>query len=458
MKVNIERVNPVTRRITVNIPRERVAKELNKAYRNLAKTVRMPGFRPGKVPRMMLEARFGEQIEGEVRTKLISDTLESTIEEHDLFVVTEPQIDPSRLRPGSNFEYSATVEIKPEVEAKDYEGIELTRTVYTRVVDGEEVRAPYRIEDDEVDAKIEQMRREHAELVPVEDEEKSLEMGDYASIEYLISIGDRKVGGDEPRSIDLKLEEGSFLPGFAERLVGMKQGERRTFELTVPDDFRQPTLAGKTLECDVTVKQISRLELPELDDEFAADLGKDDMEQVRAHVREEIKAHHENMAMMELRRKALETVLERNPIELPKGLVEQQVQALAREQRRQAGQKVPRGEIDLTDKEREALEKEARFRLKGVLLLESIAQQQGIEVTDEDVDKHLAKEAEKVGTNVAALRGRYMKNNMLEELKNRLLEEKTIDFILDKANITDVEHSDSEHSHEHAEEARDSDA
>jgi trigger factor len=435
MKVSIETISPVTRKIQVNIPRDRVARELDRAYQNLQRGVNMRGFRPGHVPRSVLEARFRSQIEGEVTTKLISDTLESTIEQNKLFVVSQPVIEPGRLTPKEDFEYTATIEIKPEVQAKDYAGLELTREKYA---------------DDEgaIERQLNTMREQKANLEVVE-EERPLQEGDIARIDYTMKVDGRSMDKGQPRNVHVSVTPGSFLPGFSDQLIGMKPGETRTFDLTVPADFQQPTLAGKTLTLTVTLNDIKRRVVPELDDEFARDLEFDDLEALREHVRKDLREHLDASSDIKVRRDAAQKLIEANPIELPQGLVNQQIELLAQEQRRQMGRQAPKGRIELTDALRAQFSEEAGFRLKASLILESIAKQEGLEVSEEDVDTRLAEIAEETGQRVEAVRGLYMKNNAIEDLKSKILEEKALEFVMEKANVTDMEKPFAEHAHDH---------
>lgn len=435
MKVTIETVSPVTRKIQISIPRERVASELARAYGNLQRGIKMRGFRPGHVPRSVLEARFGNQIEGEVTTKLISDTLENTIEQNSLFVVSQPVIEPGRLTPQADFEYVATVEIKPEVNAAGYTGLNLTRE-------------KYELDESAVERQLNSLREQKSNLVVVE-EARPLQEGDIARIDYTMAVDGRPLDKGQPRNVHVQVTPGSFLPGFAEQIIGMNAGESRSFELDVPADYSQPGLAGKHLKLNVTLNDIKRREMPELDDEFAKDLEFDTLEALKESIRKDLREHLENSSDLKVRREAAEQLIASNPIELPQGLVNQQIELLAQEQRRQMGRQAPRGRIELTEAMRAEFKQDAEFRLKASLILESIARQESLAVTDEDVNERLEEIARESGQRVEAVRGLYMKNNAIEDLKSKILEEKALEFVMEKANVTDVEKPFSEHAHDH---------
>lgn len=421
MKVTIDTENSVTRKIKVTVPQERVTRELDRAYKNLQRDVKMRGFRPGHVPRSLLQARFGGQVENEVRTRLISETLENIIEENNLFVVSQPTITPGTVASNTDFEYEANVEIKPELDATGYTGLSLTR----ESVD---------VAEDQVTAQIQRMREQRAELQVVE-EERALAEGDVARVEYTMSVDGKVLDKGQPRNVHLNIQSGVFMPGFAEAVTGMNRGESREVTLSLPLDYPQKPLAGKTVTLNVTLHDIKKRVLPELDDEFARDLQADSLDALREKIRSDIAAQVGQVAEVKTRRQAAAQLIERNPVELPKGLINQQIEMLAREQQRLAGRQPTRGPINLTEEMRAELAQEAEFRLKASLILESIAQKENISVEDSDVNAELAEIARQTGQRVEAVRGLYMKNNAMEDLRNKILEEKALKFVMDHSEV-----------------------
>jgi len=435
MKVTVESVDSVTRKIMVSIPQTKVKKELDRAYRNLQRDVRMHGFRPGKVPRMVLEARFRTQIEGEVRTKLISDSLESTIEEQKFFVVSQPSIEPGRLASSENFDYTATVEIKPEVDAKNFLGLEVQREKFI-------------FDETMVEKELKTVQQQKAELIEVQ-EERALAVDDIARIEYVMKVDDSDPL--EAQSVHLHIGDDSFIPGFAEKIVGMNKGEIRVVGLDLPVDHEQKALAGRHVELTVTLHDIKKRVTPELDDEFAKDLEFDDLDALRASIRENIEKQLRDSSDAKIRREVAEMLIARNEIHLPLGLVNQQVELLAEEQRRSMGRQAPQGKLNLTDEQRTELVNEAEFRIRSSLILESIAQQENLEVTSEHVDRRLEEIARESHQRVEAVKGYYMKNNAMDDLKAKVLEEMALEHVIGKAVVIEVElpFDDDAHDHTH---------
>lgn len=425
MNVTVEAVNPVTRKLSVRIPGDKVKRELDTAYRNLQKEVRMHGFRPGHVPRTVLEARFRAHVENEVATRLISDSLERSFEDNNLMVVSQPNIEPGRLVSGVDFEYVATVEVKPELTAQGYTEIALTREKYP-------------LDEAEVTKKLEALRESKAMLVVIE-EDRALEEGDVARLDYTALFDGKPLEKNMPKNAHVAIQPGAFLPGFAEQVIGMKKDETRSFDLTLPADFGQAALAGRTLNFTVTLNDIKRKDLPALDDEFAQDNDAESLEALTAKIRTELQDNLDQISEIKLHREAARKLIEANPVDLPQGLINQQIDLLAQEQRRQQGQKPSKGPIKLSDAEREALGIEAGFRLRASLILESIAQQENLAVTDADVQQRLQDIADETGQRVEAVKGLYMKNNALDDLKSKLLEEKALELVIEKAQISDEE-------------------
>lgn len=426
MNVTVETVSAVTRKLVVTIPGERVKRELDTAYNNLQKEVRLHGFRPGKVPRSVLEARFRPNVEGEVMSRLVNDSLSDAIEQNQLTVVSQPSIEPGRLQPGVDFQYTAAVEVKPSVQAKDYLGLKLTREKYPSDEEALEQRLTALIES-------------KAELVSVE-EARSLELGDVARLDYSAYLDGRPLEKNMPRNVHVPVEEGAFLPGFAAQVVGMNAGESREFELTLPEDFGNKALAGKTISLKVELNDIKKKVLPELNDELAQDMEAENVDALKERLRNEISENLNQVAEIKMHRQAAEQLIANNPIELPQGLINQQIDLLAQERRRQAGQKPTKGKLNLSEAERAALAVEASFRLRTSLILENIAQVEALSVTDGDVQQRLQDIAEETGQRVEQVKGMYIKNNAMDDLKSKLLEEKALEFVIEKAEITDEEH------------------
>lgn len=424
MNVTVENVNAVTRKLTITVPGTTVKRELDTAFRNLQTRTHLKGFRPGKVPRSVLEDYYGQQVAHEVTGRLVSNSLEQAISDHNFTVVSQPTVEPQQaLASGKDLVYIATIEVKPEIVAQDYTGIEIVREVYP-------------IEEGEVERRLTALQEQKGQLIVVE-EERSLQGGDFARIDYSAWVDGRPLEKNMPRNTHVAIQPGSFLPGFDEQVTGMNKGEVRKFDLVLPDDFPQKPLAGKTITVEVTLHDIKRRELPALDDEFAKDNGAESLAGLRENIQNQLKDELAQIAEIKLHRQLATKLIERNNVELPSGLIDQQIDLLAQEQRRQQGLKPVKGKINLTDAQRQELGIEAAFRLRTSLILESVASLENLVVTEEDLNTRLEEIAEETHQKVEAVRGLYIKNNAMDDLRNKLLEEKALELVIEKAAITE---------------------
>lgn len=424
MNVTVENVNAVIRKLTITVPASTVKRELDTAYRNLQGRTNLKGFRPGKVPRSVLEGYYGQQVAHEVTGRLISDTLEQAIMENNFQVVSQPAVEPqSALSASKDLVYFATVEVKPEVTAHDYMGIPAVREIYP-------------LDETEVERRLLALQEQKSILVVVE-EARALQLGDYARVEYSAWSDGRALEKNMPRTTHVLIEPGSFLPGFDEKVVGMEKGETREFDLTLPEGFQQQPLAGKTIALKVILHDIKRREMPALDDEFAKDNGAESLEGLREGFRTSLKDELAQIAEIKLHRHVASQLIELHNVELPQGLIDQQIDLLAQEQRRQQGLKPAKGKLTLTEAQRQELGKEAAFRLRTSLILESVATVENLEISDDELNARLEEIAEESHQKVEAVRGLYIKNNALDDLKSKLREEKALQLVIEKAAVTE---------------------
>ena len=434
MNVVIEEVSSVEKKISVTIPAERVKRELERAYRNLQGQVNMRGFRRGHVPRNLLEARFKTQVEGEVTSKLVSDTLESTIEENKIFVVSRPVVTPGPVGKG-DFTYTATVETKPVVVATGYRGIEMKRPVFE-------------LDDAAIDRKLEQARRNAGTLEPLE-EERALAKGDVAIVNYTLRIEGEVVEGPV-ESLQIEVADTDMLPGFADAIVGMNKGETRTFEIAGPEKAPKPELVGKNLQFEVTLNEVKRFTMPVMDDDFAKDQGHESLASWRQKESDELRAHLDESARDRMRDAAVDKLLEMYTIELPKGLVSQQVDGMVNERKKALRRQGMKDQADLlAEAGREEMVGEARRQLAASLILESIVEKENIEATADDINNRLAEVAKSSGQRIEAVKGYYIKNNLMDDLKIRIAHEKALDLVVSTASTTDEILPFSEHATDH---------
>ena len=425
MDVQIEDLSSVNKKLSFTVPADTVDEEVTSAFRTLRKEVMLPGFRPGKVPRRLLEQRFGNEIRGEVTAKLIGDAFDKAIDEHKITPVGRPDIDQGDLSAGQAFTFSVTVEVKPHVVVLDYSGLKV-------VWDKPEV------EDAEVAEQVEGMQRQAGSLGTVE-EERPVEDGDVAEVTFTLSLA----GQDDltREHLMVSVPEDHYHGFLVELVNGAAKGESREGEITIPDDYIESDWAGKTVQAKVEVHEIKKVQYPELDDDFAKDAGHDTMDAMNAAVRFRIQEAKDKHARDDAGRKLLRKVIAANAFEVPPQMVEDRGQQLISSiaaQMMPGYQQAPQFSLDDLDDEKKAgLLQEADFVVRRELVLEAVARQEELTISDEEKEARIAQMAQESGQRPETIKGYLMKSGGLDELANRMVEDKALDLLLERAEIVD---------------------
>ncbi|MFP3927810.1 MAG: trigger factor [Desulfobacteraceae bacterium] len=429
MKTSIEDLSQAKKKINVEVEADEVDRRINEAFRELGKKVSIPGFRPGKVPLGILEGRFSKEVLSDVTRDLVNETLPKALEEAQTFPLDMPVIENEPAKRGESFRYSAVMEVRPSFELNDYLGLEVQK------------EAP-KVTDEDVEAQIEQIRRSRGELVSVE-EDRGVQEEDYVVIRYQGLEDGEPIEGLSAEDHVVRVGAGEFHPEFEKRLVGLKKGEETSISLDFEDDYRNPKLAGKHVDFQVKIEDIKSMKLPPLDDDFARSLGSgmDSVEDLREEVRHGLTRREEQRVDQELKTRLINKVAETVEFELPESLVEQELSgAVERVRQNLEGQGVSMEASGLEEgKLREELRPAAEYRVKRMLVLAQIANREDIRVTEEDISRTFLDLGARTGQEAAVLRKFYEENNMMDGLKDRLLEEKTLNYLVDNAKVKEVE-------------------
>ena len=436
MDYQLEQVSPNEKRLSFTVPASKVTKELNRAFANLGRQVRMPGFRRGKVPRNILESRWGASIRNEVAATLINSSFQDAAEDLEYF--GQPNVDKGDLKGGADFSFSITVEVRPELELSTYTGVEV---VYPAVEVG----------DEQVDQHVEAKLQSQASLLEVEDRDLVAE-GDFVVVELDIKDGDESVHAHPGTMINTTEER--YYTGLETALIGATRGKATELEVEFDPEAMIDEIKGKKLSVTATVSSIQAMGTPKLDDELAEQLGYEGgVEGMRAAIRLKIQESGDAQARNQARANLLNVLIEGNEFEAPKGLIEQQLKALLEEIRIQ---RAYRGEnpkdIQFSDSELADYRNRATFAAKASLILDHVAGAEEVEVTDEDLDAKYQEIADARGQRVEAIRGYFVKENAIEDLRERLLEEKTLDWLLERATLVEPK-APEENAEESAEES-----
>jgi trigger factor len=425
---SIEDLSPVVKKLSVELPPDSVSDALDRAYQGLSRTVKLKGYRAGHVPRRLVEKYFGDDVRKDVAQKLVAGSLHEALDEHKLQPVAPPRVENGEVSQGQPFKYVATVEVRPHVEPKDYEGLAAPKVAVE-------------IKDSEVDEQIEEMRREQAMFVPVEGREV-VEAQDYVATDYegFLKNGRAPLKGAKREGVLLEAAPGSLLENKAEGLIGARLNEQREIDVAFPASYSVEELRGKEAVFVCTPRALKRREVPALDDQFVQDLGGSfkTVDELKASVRKDLEARTRESAEGAQREALLSALVDKNPVEAPPALVERNVDAMLQGmfegfQRRgldprQLGLNVERLRDDLRTR--------AVLEVKGYLLLEAIASKENMETTDEDLARHYQKLAGELEQPVEKVIQAFRRNDALESLRGRLRQEKALAYLLSKANLT----------------------
>jgi trigger factor len=425
MKASVEEISPIKKKVSVEIPEDQVVKEVESAYKDLGKKAKIKGFRPGKVPRNILERYFKDYVKTEVIQKLIEESYPKALSETHLEPVSPPVVDPGEFEGGKPFQYSAVIEVKPDIQLGGYTGLK---------IEGKKEE----VKDEEVEERLKALQNLHANLKTIS-EARPIQAGDYVILDYEASMGGKPLEGGKATDFTVEVGSGQFIPTLEEKLIGLKPEEEREIEVSFPEDYGYQKWAGKTLSFQVKIKEIKEKILPPLDDEFAKDLGDySSFEELKAKLKGEIQKEKELALEQQLKDRVVDQLLEANPFEVPESLVEEQTKALVSDTKlRLAAQGVDLKNLGISEEKLQAdYRAVAQRQVKTFLILERIAGQEGILATDEEAEARLQEMAERMRQKLDVVKRYYEKNGLLPEVKAGIIRDKTLNFLLEKANIT----------------------
>lgn len=429
MQVTVEDISSVKKTLHVEIPREEVVREIDKAYDEIKKSAKIKGFRPGKVPRSVLEKMFRKDVLADVSSRLIQSSFIDAVKEKDLRVVGRPKLDPPEIDISQPYKYAATVEVTPPIADIDLKGMQLKRSVYT-------------VSEAEVDAQLKMLQKNLARLEKIADD-RPVREGDHLLVDFEgFKDGRPFAGTPKTENFTLKLGQGAVLKDFDQQLTGMAAGETREFPVTFPADYANKSLAGQTLQFKVKLHEIRQEILPEINDEFAKNAGRfETLEDLKRGITTNLTQGYEKRVEQELSEQAFSGLLERAAFEVPEALVEMELDGIVEEAERSFSYR----NSSLADAglSREIIAEKYRDtalkQVKRHLILGKIIDQEKLELSDDDLTEALQKMADSFQQPVAEIRRYYRENpEKLDYYKHALLEKKAIKLVLDASTIEDA--------------------
>ncbi|KAF0218280.1 MAG: trigger [Geobacteraceae bacterium] len=428
MQIKVETLSKVKKRINFEIPAPRVASEIDKVYGEIRKHASIKGFRKGKVPQSVIEKNFSGKMEADVLKNLVNETYFKALMDEKIFPVSHPVIETEDLTIGESFKYSATVEVVPEIEVKDFIGLEVKKEQY--------------VQDEEViNQRLKEMQESMAQLKPVE-EERPAAAGDFVTLDFAGFVDGVPFNNGEATDHLLELGSGKFIPGFEEQIVGMKAGAEGNIKVTFPESYGNKDLAGKEATFAVKVKEIKVKELPPLDDDFAKEFGEfDTFNQLRTKLAEMHESQEKERIETDCRERLVKALIEKNDIEIPEALLEKQLQLmLGNAKNRLAYQKLTLEMMGMDDEKYKSQFRDvAETKVKGSLLLDALARQEGLRVEDGDIEAEIKKIAELNNQELGTVKNYFeQQKDAKENLIAQLAEDKVIKFLISKAHVVEV--------------------
>jgi trigger factor len=426
IKVDIDELSSVQRKVRVELPVETVASEFSRAYKNLGQRVRVKGFRTGKIPRSVLQGIYGDEVKGEVRSHLVQESLGEIIRQRGLQIVSRPEVEANDLSEAGAFSFSAVFEIKPEITVKDYLDIELERPKLA-------------ISDDQVEQALRRLQEAHARLEPVTNRDV-VQRGDFVTVDFDGTIDGKPFSGGRGENYTLEVGAGQALPQFEEAVIGLKRDERQSVDVNYPENYPNKEIAGKTVTFSLVVREIKQKVLPVLDDDFAKDHGEcaslqELKERIRTRLTDELKRYQDE----DLKEKIISKLIEAHSFAAPPSMIERQTRYLMERYQSQVAQSGADAGSPPLEEARKTLETRALRQVQATLLIERIAQLEKIEVSDRAVQERIDNLVRAGGEHGKNVREFYSRSDARDDLRAQLVFDRTVEFLLGRAHIREVD-------------------
>jgi len=436
--VQVDKPSHITRKLTIRVPAAEVSARFQEGLQQVARTAKLKGFRPGMVPLSVVKQYYGDDVKHQVFHNLIDDSYREALQREKIKAVGRPQIDTPDHKTGEgdhdhsikenqDLTFTATVEVMPDIEVKNYKGIALTQ-------------GSVAITDKDLKIVLKNLMDSRAELMPAA-EGRTAKKGDFVDMAFKGGLVTDKGIEERPGmngSRVLEIGSDQLIPGFEDNLVGMKKGETKTFRIPFPADYFEKDMAGKESEFSVTVNELKEKKLPAMDDEFAKDMGYENVADMKAKATEHLTNERTQEVDRKLKSDLLQALIEKNAFDCPESLIAAQTRALAQDVAQNLKQQGFNDQMinDALTAELDNLKKRAENQVRASLILEAIAKKESIEVDAKAKDAEMKKMAESMRVEEEKLREFYSKNpQRMEDLEFRMKEDLTVKFLLEQAKI-----------------------
>lgn len=428
MKFTVEDASAVKKILHIEIPQSEVVTEIDNAYKELNKTAKIKGFRPGKVPRSVLERLYKKEVHADISSRLMNASIADALEQSGLGPLRMPVIDSPELATDKDYCFSATIEISPAIPLIDYKGLTLKKTLYQP-------------SEDEIDAQLQMQQKNLSERRPVEPQ-RACQDGDFVMIDY----EGFQQGAPHPQlqktmNFTMKIGIQVITREFDENIIGMMPGEDKEFSITFPEKYSKPELSGQEVSFHVHLHEVREEVLPEINDDFARKLGADSLDAIKTVIRDNLKQGYDKRTEQEINEQIFSTLIERTPFEIPDTLVDYELATIIRDiERSYEYHQFDMKAHGITRESLAAMYREtAEKQVRRQLILGNIIEQENLTVPEADMDKALQDMAIAYTKPVAEIKAHYDKNpNELDYFKHALLEKQAMKLIIESSTIEEI--------------------
>jgi len=424
MQVTVESTSTLERRMKIVVPSEKIDVEVTQRMKKAASTVKMKGFRPGKVPMREIKRRFGPGIHQEVSGEVMQSSFVEAVEQENLKPAGMPKIEEISNETGENLEFTAIFEVYPEIELAQFSEIEVEKPVA-------------KVTDDDIEKMVEVLRKQQTRWEEVKRKSK---MGDRLNLDFEGFVDGEPFEGGKTEGTDIELGSKSMIPGFEEGLKGLKTAEEKTLQLTFPDEYHSEDLAGKEVKFEVKVNSVSKPVLPDLDEDFFQQYGvaEGSIDEFKTEVRQNMEKELEQAINNRVKGQVMDGLLATNQVELPKSLIEGEIDKLRQEAIQQFGGQNA-SKIDASVLPGEMFQEQAEKRVALGLLVGEVLKKEDLKADDDRVKTMIENMASSYEDSEQVVKWYYSNEQQLNQVRNLVLEEQVVEQILEQSQVTEVE-------------------
>ena len=424
MKAKAKNIEECTTCFEIELSKDDITKAFDEVYAEMTKVANIPGFRAGKAPLDVVKKHYAKDAREEVLKRLIPESYRNALAQHSIRPIGFPEISEVKFVGEEELSFKAKVDTRPKFKLKDYKGIKIEKKKVA-------------VTDEEVDKTLQGLREMNAKYIAVEN--RPVKMGDYV-VSDLDCFIDDKPAHKKRENLWLYVDEESLVPELSKKMVGMNKGEEKDIEAAFPEKYPDKNMAGKPAKYHILAKEIKERQLPVLDDEFAKDLGRTGLEDLKKEVRKELEARAASGAQIDMENQLLGKLMDDNIFAVPSSFVKRQSDYMVEDSKRRLEEKgFKREELDKKDSEfREKFKNDAVRQVRLLFILDEIANAEKIKVSEKDVEESYKAISLQAGKSEDEIKNYYEAHDLVDNLKEKLREAKTIRFLIEKSQVTEV--------------------